>query len=180
MDNAEKVKKFSHSIDKIKEELKKDVVGQEEIVENVITAIIAGGNVLLEGVPGVGKTRLVRSLGRTLHLPFSRIQFTPDLMPSDVTGTNVIEKDEKGRMNMVFQRDLSSPTLCLRTKLTEPRRKRSRLCSKLCRNIKLRLQSRPISSTNLSLCSQPKTLSSRTELTLCPKRRWTALCLSLL
>lgn len=104
MDNAEKVKKFSHSIDKIKEELKKDVVGQEEIVENVITAIIAGGNVLLEGVPGVGKTRLVRSLGRTLHLPFSRIQFTPDLMPSDVTGTNVIEKDEKGRMNMVFQR----------------------------------------------------------------------------
>lgn len=104
MDNAEKVKKFSHSIDKIKEELKKDVVGQEEIIENVITAIIAGGNVLLEGVPGVGKTRLVRSLGRTLHLPFSRIQFTPDLMPSDVTGTNVIEKDEKGRMNMVFQR----------------------------------------------------------------------------
>ena len=104
MDNAEKVKKFSHSIDKIKEELKKDVVGQEEIVENVITAIIAGGNVLLEGVPGVGKTRLVRSLGRTLHLPFSRIQFTPDLMPSDVTGANVIEKDEKGRMNMVFQR----------------------------------------------------------------------------
>lgn len=104
MDNAEKVKKFSHSIDKIKEELKKDVVGQEEIVENVITAIIAGGNVLLEGVPGVGKTCLVRSLGRTLHLPFSRIQFTPDLMPSDVTGTNVIEKDEKGRMNMVFQR----------------------------------------------------------------------------
>ena len=104
MDNAEKVKKFSHSIDKIKEELKKDVVGQEEIVENVITAIIAGGNVLLEGVPGVGKTRLVRSLGWTLHLPFSRIQFTPDLMPSDVTGANVIEKDEKGRMNMVFQR----------------------------------------------------------------------------
>ena len=104
MDNAEKVKKFSHSIDKIKEELQKDVVGQEEIVENVITAIIAGGNVLLEGVPGVGKTRLVRSLGRTLHLPFSRIQFTPDLMPSDVTGANVIEKDEKGRMNMVFQR----------------------------------------------------------------------------
>lgn len=104
MENAEKVKKFSEAITKIKGELHKDIVGQEEIIDNVIIAIIAGGNVLLEGVPGVGKTRLVRSLGKTLGLPFSRIQFTPDLMPSDVTGTNVIEKDENGRLNSVFQR----------------------------------------------------------------------------
>lgn len=104
MDNTEKVKKFSQSIDKIRTELSKDVVGQTDIIDNVICAIIAGGNVLLEGVPGVGKTRLVRSLGKTLSLPFSRIQFTPDLMPSDVTGTNVIEKDDKGKMSTVFQR----------------------------------------------------------------------------
>lgn len=104
MDNQTQVENFSRSVQRIKEEIKKDLVGQEDIVNNVIIAIIAGGNVLLEGVPGVGKTRLVRSLGKVLELPFSRIQFTPDLMPSDVTGTNVIEKDESGKMKTEFRR----------------------------------------------------------------------------
>lgn len=104
MDNQTQVENFSRSVQRIKEEIKKDLVGQEDIVNNVIIAIIAGGNVLLEGVPGVGKTRLVRSLGKVLELPFSRIQFTPDLMPSDVTGTNVIEKDETGKMKTEFRR----------------------------------------------------------------------------
>ena len=104
MNNIEKVKEFNQVIEKIKNELKLDVVGQEDIIENVIIAIIAGGNVLLEGVPGVGKTRLVRSLGKVLSLPFSRIQFTPDLMPSDVTGADVIEKDENGNMKTVLRR----------------------------------------------------------------------------
>ncbi len=103
-ENAERVKKFSERIAVIKNELAKDVVGQKEIIDNVIIAIIGGGNVLLEGVPGVGKTRLVRSLGKALSLPFSRIQFTPDLMPTDITGTNVIEKDENGKMKTVFRK----------------------------------------------------------------------------
>ena len=104
MEKLEQVKEFSKIVDKVKFEIRKDVVGQDDVVNNVIIAIIAGGNVLLEGVPGVGKTRLVRSLGKVLNLPFSRIQFTPDLMPSDVTGTNIIEKDENGKMNTVFQK----------------------------------------------------------------------------
>ena len=104
MDNKTQVENFSRAVKQITEEIKKDRVGQEDIVNTVIIAIIAGGNVLLEGVPGVGKTRLVRSLGKALELPFSRIQFTPDLMPSDVTGTNVIEKDDSGKMKTEFRR----------------------------------------------------------------------------
>ena len=102
--NAERVQKFNIAVQSVKTQLRRDLVGQDEVVDNVIIAIIAGGNVLLEGVPGVGKTRLVRSLGKTLNLPFSRIQFTPDLMPSDVTGTEIMRKDENGNMQSEFRR----------------------------------------------------------------------------
>ena len=101
--NMEKIQKFNASVANAKNQLRRDLVGQDEVVNNVLIAIIAGGNVLLEGVPGVGKTRLVRSLGRTLQLSFSRIQFTPDLMPSDVTGTEIIRKDEAGNMKSEFR-----------------------------------------------------------------------------
>lgn len=102
-EEEKKVEFFSQSAGKILEEIKKDIVGQEDVVEDTVIALVAGGNVLLEGVPGVGKTRLVRSLGRTFSLPFSRIQFTPDLMPGDVTGTNIIEKDDSGKTTLRFQ-----------------------------------------------------------------------------
>lgn len=104
MEAIEQIKIFSEKVDEIKNEIHKDIVGNEDVIENVIISIIAGGNVLLEGVPGVGKTRLVRSLSKVLELPFSRIQFTPDLMPSDITGTNIIQKDENGKMETVFQK----------------------------------------------------------------------------
>ncbi len=104
MENKEKITQFHDAVTRAKTELRRDLVGQDEVVDNVLIAIIAGGNVLLEGVPGVGKTRLVRSLGKVLDLPFSRIQFTPDLMPSDVTGTEIFRKDASGNMVAEFRR----------------------------------------------------------------------------
>jgi MoxR-like ATPase len=98
------LKLFAEKCKRIFEEVRKDMIGQREVVESTIAAIIAGGNVLLEGAPGLGKTRLVRSLGKVFDLPFSRIQFTPDLMPADVTGTNVITKDEDGNSKFEFQK----------------------------------------------------------------------------
>src|ERR1035437_4480477 len=79
------------------------VVGQREVVRGVLTAILAGGHVLLEGAPGLGKTLLVRTLAETLQLDFSRIQFTPDLMPADVTGTTLIVEDGHGHRAFQFQ-----------------------------------------------------------------------------
>ncbi|MGF1506131.1 MAG: AAA family ATPase [Anaerolineae bacterium] len=78
-------------------------VGQRAVVRNVLTCVVAGGHALLEGVPGLGKTTLIRTLADVLELDFSRIQFTPDLMPSDITGTDVLEEDEHGRRVFRFQ-----------------------------------------------------------------------------
>ncbi len=97
------IRRFSDTCRRIFGQIARDVIGQRDVVEGTVIAMIAGGNVLLEGVPGVGKTRLVRSLGRVFDLPFSRIQFTPDLMPADVTGTNLIVHDEAGNAVFRFQ-----------------------------------------------------------------------------
>ncbi len=85
---------FRESIEKLRSEVGKVIVGNREVVDGAITCLLAGGHALLEGVPGLGKTMFVRTLARALHLDFSRIQFTPDLMPADILGTTIIEEDE--------------------------------------------------------------------------------------
>src|SRR5436309_1645334 len=86
----------------VQAEIAKAIVGHDEIVLGVLTCLFVGGHALLEGVPGLGKTALIRALASALSLKFSRIQFTPDLMPSDVIGTNVIMEDDTGRRNFNF------------------------------------------------------------------------------
>ncbi len=88
------ITEFAEQFNKISNEIKKVIVGQAEIVENVLVAIIGMGNVLLEGLPGLGKTELVKTLSKVLDLKFARIQFTPDLMPADITGTDILIKDK--------------------------------------------------------------------------------------
>ncbi|MBI4527918.1 MAG: MoxR family ATPase [Deltaproteobacteria bacterium] len=88
----------------LKAEMGRVVVGHEELVEEIFIALVCGGHCLLEGVPGLGKTLIVRSLGKILNLTFSRIQFTPDLMPADITGTNVLTDDPAGKKLFEFQR----------------------------------------------------------------------------
>ena len=97
------IQRFHENFQRVIAEVGKDIVGQREVVEHIVLALIAGGNVLLEGVPGTGKTRLVKTIGRALELSFSRIQFLPDLMPADVTGATVMERKEDGSVRFRFQ-----------------------------------------------------------------------------
>ena len=94
---------FRADFEKLRAEIGKVIVGQKEILDDLLIALIAGGHVLLEGVPGLGKTLTVRTLADALHLHFQRIQFTPDLMPADLIGTNVVLETTDGRKQFEFQ-----------------------------------------------------------------------------
>src|SRR3954453_16725280 len=90
-------------LESVRQEIGKIIVGQQDVVDGVLICLLSGGHVLLEGVPGLGKTTLLRTLGRVLHLRYSRIQFTPDLMPADIVGSMVMETDERGHKTLHFQ-----------------------------------------------------------------------------
>src|SRR5437016_3559175 len=99
----ERAEAFVGDYERLKREVHKVIVGHGEIVDQVMVALFAGGHVLLEGVPGLGKTLLVRTLASCLDLTFSRIQFTPDLMPADIIGTNIIVEDAEGRRHFQLE-----------------------------------------------------------------------------
>jgi MoxR-like ATPase len=97
------IERASAEINRVREEIGKVIVGQTDVIEGVLICLVAGGHVLLEGVPGLGKTTLLRTLSRVLDLRYSRIQFTPDLMPGDIVGSMIMEADEHGHKNFRFQ-----------------------------------------------------------------------------
>jgi MoxR-like ATPase len=102
-DPVRQAERLADATQRMKTELRKAIVGQEEVVEQVLLTLFTGGNSLIVGVPGLAKTLLVASIARVLDLKFSRIQFTPDLMPSDITGTDIIQEDaDTGRRQLVF------------------------------------------------------------------------------
>src|SRR5437868_13107307 len=100
----EQLDQFRADFLRLRQEVGKVIVGQDEIVEGTLAGLIAGGHVLLEGVPGLGKTLLVRTIADALHLKFARIQFTPDLMPADLVGTNIVLETPDGHRRFEFQR----------------------------------------------------------------------------
>jgi MoxR-like ATPase len=104
MSTEEQIQSFRDSYTALQEEIGKVIVGHDAIVEGTLIAVLAGGHVLLEGVPGLGKTLLVRTLSEVLDLSFNRIQFTPDLMPADILGTNIVMETADGRREFQFQR----------------------------------------------------------------------------
>src|SRR2546427_7947834 len=99
-----RVADFVAAFRSLRAEVGKVIVGHDEVITHVLVCLFAGGHVLLEGVPGLGKTLLIRTLAESLDLSFSRIQFTPDLMPGDIIGTNIIVEDPNGRKHFEFQR----------------------------------------------------------------------------
>ncbi len=101
---TEVVERFGEDIARVRAEIGKMIVGQEEIVDGVLTCLLAGGQALLEGVPGLGKTMLVRTLADALQLEFARIQFTPDLMPADILGTTVLTEGPDGSTRLEFRK----------------------------------------------------------------------------
>src|ERR1700741_2265805 len=100
---SQQIERLAEKIVEVRREISKSIVGQTEVVDGVLIALLAGGHVLLEGAPGLGKTMLVRTLAQAVALKYSRIQFTPDLMPADVTGTAMLQENGTGKKELGFQ-----------------------------------------------------------------------------
>ncbi len=130
------LREFREHRDSMRQELAKSIVGQEDVVEQLFAAIFTRGHCLLEGVPGLAKTLMVSTLAKILDVSFKRIQFTPDLMPSDITGTNVLDEDEQGKREFRFVEGPIFTNILLADEINRTPPKPKRHYCKPCRNVK--------------------------------------------
>ena len=158
-------------------ELHKIIVGQEEVLEQLIYAVLCRGHCLLEGVPGLAKTVMVQTLGATLNLSFRRIQFTPDLMPSDITGTDIIQEDaQTGRRQLEFIPGPVFTNLLLADEINRTPPKTQAALLEAMQERRTTCRGRTYDCPTHSLCLRPRIQLSRKAPTLCLRRNWTGSC----
>ena len=161
--------------ERITRELRKVIVGQEAVVEQALIALFAGGNCLLVGVPGLAKTLLISTLARALDLRFSRIQFTPDLMPSDVTGTDVIQDDPKtGQRRLSFMPGPVFTNVLLADEINRTPPKTQAALLEAMQERRVTVQGRRTNLMRPSLSLRRRTRSNWKARTRFPRRSWTA------
>ena len=154
------------------------IVGQEEVVDGAIIGLLADGHVLLEGIPGLGKTLLVRTLADALHVEFSRIQFTPDLMPADIVGTHVLREDETGGRRLVFEPGPIFANLLLADEINRATPKTQSALLEAMQRRRSPSAARRTSWGRPSSSSPPRTRWKWRGRTRCPRRSSTASCSS--
>jgi MoxR-like ATPase len=169
--------KLKQSRDRIVQELRKQIVGQDDVVELVLTTLLVGGNSIITGVPGLAKTLLIQSVAQVLDLKFSRIQFTPDLMPSDITGTDLIQEDPDTRQRrMVFAPGPVFANVVLADEINRTPPKTQSALLEAMQEHRVTVQGRPTCSRSRSSCSRRRTRSSSRAPTRCPRPSSTASC----
>ena len=140
------LEKLKTAHEKILKEIRKEIIGQDSVVEQVLTSLLVGGHSIITGVPGLAKTLLIKTIASITDLNFKRIQFTPDLMPADITGTDIIEEDHTtGHRTLVFVKGPIFTNSSWPTKSTARRPRHNRRCWKPCRNTASRFRVPPTS-----------------------------------
>ena len=153
--------------------MNRSVIGQETVVERLIIALLTNGHVLMEGLPGTAKTRSIKTLSKLIDSDFSRVQFTPDLLPSDVTGSEIYREQDG---SFEFQQGPLFGNLVLADEINRAPAKVQAALLEAMENARSPLPARPTSCPTCSWCWPRKTRSSRKAPILCPKRRWIASC----
>ena len=155
----------------LKARMQRSIIGQEEVIERLMIGLLADGNVLVEGLPGLAKTRAIKSLAKNLAAEFSRIQFTPDLLPADVTGTEIYYS-AGGEGQFKFQAGPIFGNIVLADEINRAPAKVQAALLEAMKSVKSRSPARRTKCRNCSWSWQPRTRSNKKALIHCPKLRW--------